>query len=203
MITLAFVQEFLDEWAKDDNNIQLCAGHRYEYDHEITLPPALLQLVWETAEKIRDDVQSHFHSILPPWKSKVNGPLDLAISLFKHKNPKLYVHHSMKEAFAFSYPFAIRTPDSMPATQFRSYGESPPALKDAWLFDTTSSAIVKAIVLACEKDPMTCTFDELAEMEPYVSCLTCNMGAEVQGVKYGPTMHWEQAVSVSIPFLYS
>ena len=133
------------------------------------------------------DLHEYFSQALPLYKTlseetSVNGMLDLATSVFTTDLPEKFT----RPYWCMPYYLTYRIQDSMAHTTV--YRQPHPDLKEGWVYDKVSAAIIKSIVLGCGLDIRTCTHAQLEEADPYVSCLTCH----AEGLTY--TMKWDQAV---------
>lgn len=195
------MQSVVEKWATRTEIATRLLGTSPSSGPVVDLPSEVINLIPQVVERMQREIDEHFSQALPSYKTlreemSTSEMLDLATSVFTD-NPPPRIGVTIPQ-YCIPYYLTYRIHNSMPYT---STGlQVSRDLKECWVYDRVSAAIIKEIVLGCGFDARTCTHAQLEEVEPYVFCLTCYAG----GTSYA--MRWDQAVrflSILFPCLFN
>lgn len=191
----------ISQWASDPEH-QFMHIDRSQVPN-VDLPPHIYESMVRSVDIVKHKYTSYFVQafraskvLILPSEATSHPPehvLDLAICLFRSP-PK----RSVKEALSLLYDHYCGIPfhETFRASKAMTEFMMNRPMKRAWVFDRDSSVIIGEIVRGCGLDPITCTHDQLDQLDPFVICGVCvNSRAEVDADSL-PVMNWVAVVSI-------
>lgn len=149
----------------------------------------------ELVQNWRIETTFTFSKLLPMSTNptqEASSRLDLATSVFQCIKDSTIGHFYPR---LLSYFHSVPNHPGVALVNREQYNHAAGWPANGWFeFDKATSNVIRQILLACDANPETSTFEHLEALDPRLVCLVCaeKTGSESAG---GLTMSWKRAVN--------